>query len=404
MNDCTTVGTESGSLPPNKRVNYAMGMVMDVDTFRQEQAHHEWKHRLGNRLLHGYGTVCGLEVYARPAGDETEIIVEPGYGIDPPGRWLWLEQQLCARLEDWVESNREEHPAYDETGRNRLYVQLCYTECDTDLVPIAGQPCATEEDTRAPSRTLETVRAEFSWRQPVAAEEAWYRAFSRLLGRVVLVENAAEDESALFLELLRNLRQPEAPPLASPPLVASPPLEPPPLISPPLASPPLASPPEAELALWRETACATIHEALTIWATEICPRFSDPQESCILLACVEFDASPEGNLTNVTVDDCQRPVLVPTRLQQELLCLLGNGGEGPSGPQGPTGPMGPAGGNTFAPSLDPTRAERSRRASSCSADLRDRHREAMVWAGCVPGTRRAARLVRPGRSRGWSLA
>jgi hypothetical protein len=348
MNDCTTVRTESGSLTPNKRVNYATGMVMDVDTFRQEQAHHEWKHKLGNRLLHGYGTVCGLEVYARAAAGETEIVVEPGYGIDPQGRWLWLEQQLCARLDDWVANNRDDNPDFDETGRNRLYVRLCYTECDTDLVPIAGQPCATEEDTRAPARTLETVRAEFSWTRPEQAQEAWYRAFGELLRCVVLVDDEADDESELLLALVRELGLAESPPLASPPL-ESPPLESPPLASPPFESPPLGSPPaEEEIWLWRETACATIHEVLTVWATEICPRFGGTEEGCILLACVEFDANGGVALSGVDVDDCDRPVLVPTRLQQELLCLLGTGGggggmQGATGPQGPTGPAGEAG-------------------------------------------------------------
>src|SRR5690606_8901611 len=103
MQDCVTVPTESSHLPPNKRVHYAFGMVMDVDTFRQEQEHFEWKHQLGNRLLHGYGTVCGLRVHRRPAGGDVEIVVDPGYAIDPQGRWMWSERQLCAPLNQWVQ-------------------------------------------------------------------------------------------------------------------------------------------------------------------------------------------------------------------------------------------------------------------------------------------------------------
>lgn len=65
MNDCIMTSTDKAPLDPNKRVNYAFGMVMGVNDFRQEQEHFEWKHRLSNRLLHGYGTVCGLQVSAR---------------------------------------------------------------------------------------------------------------------------------------------------------------------------------------------------------------------------------------------------------------------------------------------------------------------------------------------------
>lgn len=90
MKECVTVQTENSTLPPNKRTNYAYGMVMDVDAFRQEQTHFEWKHALGNRLLHGYGTVCGLRLHAEPDGPDVRILVEPGYAVNPQGQWIWV--------------------------------------------------------------------------------------------------------------------------------------------------------------------------------------------------------------------------------------------------------------------------------------------------------------------------
>jgi hypothetical protein len=335
MRDCITVRTDFGRLPPNKRVSYASGMVMDVDTFRQEQEHFEWKHALANRLLHGYGTVCGLEVHSRPAGDDVEIVVEPGYGLDPLGRWLWSEQELCARLDEWVQSHRGELPGFDSTTDHQLFVRLCYDECPSDLVPIAGQPCASDEDSRAPSRIIESVRADFSWSRPEQAQEDWYRAFGALMRRIVLVDDTSLDESELLLDLLRGLE-----PAGS---------------GSPLELPDLDSPLEAEeIWLARETACATIRDVLAIWATEICPRFDDPREPCILLACINFSIGIGGRVVPSTVEiaSCDRPILVPTRLQQELFYLLGLGGgggegaagaTGPAGPQGATGPAGPSG-------------------------------------------------------------
>lgn len=308
MKECVTVQTESSTLPSNKRVNYAFGMVMDVDAFRQEQTHFEWKHALGNRLLHGYGTVCGLQVHAEPDGPDVQILVEPGYAVNPRGQWIWVEEQLCALINAWVQNHREENDAFLAPGANQLYVTLCYEECPTDLVPIAGRACATEEDTRAPSRILETVRAEFAWERPEQMAEEAARALGDVMAAVVLTDDPLEDESDFFLDLVATLGE-----------VASPPF------SPPLESPPGSPPEDGEIRLWRETACETVQQALVLWATEICPSLEQTEEECILLACVDFDVDAGGRVlpATVTIDDCERPVLVPTRLQQELFCLLG---------------------------------------------------------------------------------
>ena len=97
MKICTKSATDNEPLAPNKRVHHAFGMVMGVDEFQQEQAHFEWKHRLSNRLLHGYGTVCGLRVSKREASDsgDVQIAVSRGYAISPRGRWIWVEHDQC---------------------------------------------------------------------------------------------------------------------------------------------------------------------------------------------------------------------------------------------------------------------------------------------------------------------
>jgi hypothetical protein len=88
--DFATTSTERIPLVPNKRVHYSFGMVLGVDEFRQEQEHFEWKHAIGNLLLHGSGTVSGLHVYAVPLADDVEIRVTPGYAISQTGKWMWF--------------------------------------------------------------------------------------------------------------------------------------------------------------------------------------------------------------------------------------------------------------------------------------------------------------------------
>ena len=329
MKDCISTPADSSPLPPNKRVNYTFGMVLGEQDFRQEQAHFEWKHRISNLLLHGYGTVCGLHVTARPLADgsDTEIYVSSGYAVSPRGDWIWVDHDQCARLGAWLQRHSDDLPGFSGPGSYTAYVSLCYDECLVDLVPVAGRACASEEDTRAPSRVLESFRTEFSWTAPEQGREDHFRAFGDLLQRIEIIPEAGSppdpDDSAYLIELVRNLGLQE--------------------------SPPALSPPEDVITLYASTLCETMREALAVWVTEVCPRF-EGRSDCILLAAIHFDVDAAGALLvdSVEIDNDARPVLVPDRLKQELFCLLGGQGgvaglEGPPGPEGPAGPRGPRG-------------------------------------------------------------
>ncbi|MET0621751.1 MAG: hypothetical protein ABW250_02115, partial [Pyrinomonadaceae bacterium] len=305
MQDCCTSATsDKALLSPNKRVNYTFGMVLGVDDFRQEQEHFEWKHRLSNLLLHGSGTVCGLGVTTQDAGADVDVRVAPGYAVSPHGRWVWVERALCARLGEWVAKNSAQQSPPQSSppgaGPQTVYVRLCYAECPTDVVPIAGAPCADAEDTRAASRVLETARAEFSWEPPDTHAEWHYREFGELLGRVeVTGEFLSPDDSERFLEAVRSFGRAlgDTSPPTSPPLEGA--------HHGPAehhghehdhgqSSPPV-SPDNGRFQLNEATACDTVREALAIWATEVCPHVNghllkcSEDDDCLLLACVHFD-------------------------------------------------------------------------------------------------------------------
>src|ERR1044071_1461413 len=289
---CTSADSPKAPTAPNKRVNYTFGMVLGVDDFRQEQEHFEWKHRLSNLLLHGSGTVCGLKVTSEIVDADFEGRIAPGYAISPHGRWIWSERALCAHLGEWIVKTSEGQSPPIGPGQHTAYVKLCYEECPTDIVPIAGAPCATEEDTRAASRILETARAEFSWEPPDRHAEWHYRAFGRLLERVQIYGGTlSPDDSERLLEAVRDFGRVN---VTSPP--ASPPQDchdhehhpQPGPVSPPLSPP--TSPPGQDLFFLSEaTACDTIREALTIWVTEVCPHMQrhlhecQKEDECVLL-------------------------------------------------------------------------------------------------------------------------
>jgi competence ComEA-like helix-hairpin-helix protein len=307
-----TVSTESTQLEVNKRVNYELGMILGVDEFQQEQEHFEWHHRLHHKLLHGYGTVCGLKVTFDK--DKNEIVVGKGYAVSPEGRLIWQDQDICANLPNWISGHQPEL-ADQGSGSYQIYLKLCYDEELTDNLPVVGQACATLEDSLKPTRIRETYRAELTVTPPSQIREDTYRAFGDLLQRVEIIADGssplAEDDSAALLKLVLALAGGPRPGDESP------------VMSPSESSPVLSPDESAPILLHADTACETMRQVLTIWATEVCPLLPTLDEGdCVLLACIDFNLiSGVLDVDSVVVNDCDRPILVPERLLQELFCL-----------------------------------------------------------------------------------
>lgn len=80
---------------PPRRVNYSMGMLLSASDFEAEQEYHRQMRYLHNRLLHGYGTVTGLDI----AVDGTNIHVSPGLAIDALGREVIVTEQMSLCLD-----------------------------------------------------------------------------------------------------------------------------------------------------------------------------------------------------------------------------------------------------------------------------------------------------------------
>ena len=318
--DCSAALLATVPLDPRKLPNYVSGMVLGPTDFRQLPENFDWKHRNSNLLLHGSGTVCGLKVSARPSGADVEIAVSAGFAISPRGRWIRVEPDQCALLNQWLQAQTNIPYASPGPGAHQIYVTLCYSQSLTDLVPIAGQQCAPDANNQAPSRILESFKLQFSWTPPAQPLEDRARLFGAMMRQVEIVDTAGSlpgaDDSQRLLAAVRALAQ-----------------DPPPL--------PGSLPDGGPFQLTSADAETTIREALTIWVTEICPVIRpQPEKSplldpatddCVLLAAVGFDVNSLGQLMpgSVVIGETQRPVLVPSRILQEL--YLGAGGAGPGG-------------------------------------------------------------------------
>ena len=256
MTDGSAALLANAPLDPKKLPNYVYGMVLGPSDFRQVLENFDWKHRNANLLLHGAGTVCGLKVSPQwqRGGTDVEIGVGPGFAISPRGRWIRIDQDQCAGLNQWLQSPVGSLPVAPAPGAHKAYVTLCYSQCLTDLVPIAGQQCAPDSSNRAPSRILETFKLQFSWTPPEQPFEDRARLFGELMRRIVIVDPIGSlptaDDSQALLDAVRALAG---------------------NIQPTVASLPGSLPVFGPIHLASADADATIRQAMTLWVTEVCP-------------------------------------------------------------------------------------------------------------------------------------
>jgi len=92
----------------SERNRYFTGKFMAARDFQDEQDYFLTHHRLHNRLLHGWGIVCGLEVKHHPDKDldrrpnsecaQRWVIVNAGVALDCCGRELIIPKQTAVEL------------------------------------------------------------------------------------------------------------------------------------------------------------------------------------------------------------------------------------------------------------------------------------------------------------------
>ena len=313
MKDCRIDYTEISKLDPNKRVNYVHGLVLGVDEFLQEEFYLLEKHRRHNRLLHGYGTVCGLAVELDDTDNGPQVMVRSGMAINPRGEEIRVPSDQCAWLNEWLlqhGSEVTEAMGSPPSGPLSLYLVLCYRECKTDFIPIPSGPCQSLEETSAASRIADHFALQLTTSKPQQVEDETIKDLFDLLDRIEITDTEPGMTRQELEDLVRGINQPVSPPL----------------------SPPVTSPPGAGLTLHPANARDYLRSAFKVWVTEVKPKLLEadrncasgpPREKCVLLTKLAFDVnlselgfSVSGN---VALDESQRPFLLSTYFLQERL-------------------------------------------------------------------------------------
>jgi hypothetical protein len=169
------------------------GKVITAVDLVAEQDYFLTKHRRHDRLLHGWGVVCGLRVrqHPNPACRSQYVVIEPGSAIDCCGREVRVDQPTLfdyrtAYVAAYQAANGPN--AQPGAGAHRVEIVLRYQECPAEPVPVLFQGCAPAGESCLPNRVVEgfdlglllnrpppdpdTAGAALSWSKTIGADGA----------------------------------------------------------------------------------------------------------------------------------------------------------------------------------------------------------------------------------------
>lgn len=141
-----------------RRLRYFHGMLLDDKDFSSEQEYHNNKRRFINRMLHGSGVVCGLDLNGKKEGRWIEVT--SGLALDCAGNEIWVPRTTRIDLASLLPpkdkgKNQPECEEEDETPPNTYYIGIRYEEKPTNPVSVYLPSGSCEERTCENSRYKE---------------------------------------------------------------------------------------------------------------------------------------------------------------------------------------------------------------------------------------------------------
>lgn len=142
-----------------RRLRYFHGMLLDDKDFRAEQEYHAGKRRLLNRMLHGSGVVCGLDLNGKK--DSRWIEITSGLALDCSGNEIWVPKRQRIDLDSLLppkekpKSKAECEEVEEENGLKTYYIGIRYDEKPTNPVSVYLPSGGCEERTCENSRYKE---------------------------------------------------------------------------------------------------------------------------------------------------------------------------------------------------------------------------------------------------------
>jgi hypothetical protein len=330
----THIATTTAARPdPTKHVNYQLGMVLGEDDFKQEFAYLSARDQWLARDVVGYGTVRGLSLRCeKDASLGPQVVVHAGAALTPAGQLVCVPTAQRAVFNAWLAANADAvNSLIGSTAcptTLQLFVVLYYRECETDDVPIPGEPCRSDDQLQAPSRLTDSFHLDLRLEPPKQREEEAVRDFVAWLRQVEISDSiTATTPLDQFLGAIRDAAQAW--------FASSKPSSPP--------SDFMFGSPPAALQVRPENAGEYLSAAFQLWVTELRPQWygrwhgcgadtGPPADDCVLLGQINLPVTRNPAAgpwivrydVDATVDQQQRPFIMHQRLLQEWL-LSGRG-------------------------------------------------------------------------------
>jgi len=128
-----------------ERLRYFPRQLLTADDMRAEQEYFRERQKRHNRLLHGWGVVCGLEVVPATSEDRPlGVNVCCGYALGPCGDEIYVSEPVpldltyCARLPFACDQTAPVQPP-------PILVRIRYAECPTRPIRTLPAGCGCDE-------------------------------------------------------------------------------------------------------------------------------------------------------------------------------------------------------------------------------------------------------------------
>lgn len=161
-------------IPNFERNNYYYGKLMTVRDYEAEQCYFNEKRWLINRMVSGWGVVCGLDVERKPIVEHgkfigysnEEVIITPGLAIDCCGREILVcENQPVRLIPEEFECRNQQDKETDE----KLVICLEYDECETELTNKGRMGC-DQKDKYEFNRIRESFKIRVKYKSDVTLD------------------------------------------------------------------------------------------------------------------------------------------------------------------------------------------------------------------------------------------
>lgn len=133
---------------PSERVRYYPRQLLTADDMRAEQDYFLEKQRHHNRMLHGRGVVCGLQVSPSP-DSRTAVVVCPGYALSPCGNEINVTEKYILELADCLTGKVGSCEGYtgntDDNVPKEVYIAIRYVESPTRPARTLPTGCGCDE-------------------------------------------------------------------------------------------------------------------------------------------------------------------------------------------------------------------------------------------------------------------